>query len=175
MKRVKYLFVPVLVTLVVLAVSLHPSATVTRKASAAPRAAVVTKYLMIPAAAFNVQRDGLDFKNNGHNLRMESGSGSFVTPVNLPQGARIRSIKLFAHDANTVYDICVSLHESYPKSGSVSSKGHVCTTGSSGRQQPVKYLSQYVKWYYGYHLLLVFPAYTNLTTYAVMLKCTVNQ
>jgi hypothetical protein len=175
MKKEKYLFVPVLVTLVVLVISLFPSASVTRKASAAPRAAVVTKYLMIPAAAFNVAVDGKDYVNYGHSVQSLSGDTNFVAPVYMPSGARIRSIKLFAYDANTNQNICASLNELHPKSISVLNIKGVCTTGSSGNQQPVKFLSHYVKWYYGYYIWLNSIGRTNLVASAVMIKYTVNQ
>jgi hypothetical protein len=155
MKKLKYILVPVLVTLIVLIVSLNPTASVTRKASAAPRAAVVTKYMMIPAAAFSITADGRDYYNYGNKLEVSSGIGSFVAPVYLPLGARIKLIKFFAKDSNLSLNVCASLNESYPKTGGHSVIGQsVCTTGSSGNQQPYKY---------------------NLETYAVMLKYTVNQ
>jgi hypothetical protein len=93
MKNAKYLLVPVVVTLMVLVVSLYPPANITRKASAAPRSAVVAKYLMMPAAAFQVTEAGKDYYNYGYFLGFSSGIGSFVAPVYLPAGARIRSIK----------------------------------------------------------------------------------
>jgi hypothetical protein len=171
----KYVLIPALVTLVVLVVSLYPTANVTRKASAAPRAAVVTKYLMIPAAAFNATDDRLEYYNSGSELHLRSGSGDFAAPVYLPAGARIRIIKLLANDGNTSSNFCAYLVETHPKSGNAIFIDHVCTTGSSGKQQPVKYISHYVKWYYGYTIWLTYPASISLDTYAVMLRYTVNQ
>jgi hypothetical protein len=175
MKKIKYTLIPLLVTLVVLVVSFYPTATVTRQASAAPRAAVVTKYLMIPAAAFNISIDGKDYYNHGYVLGSSSGSGIFIAPVYLPPGARIRLIKLFASDINADFNLCATLDESHPKSGTTTQVKQVCTTGSSGKQQPIKYLSHYVKWYYGYFIWLNIPTSANLKTYAVMLKYTVRQ
>jgi hypothetical protein len=176
MKKTKYLFVPVLVALVVLVVSLYPTEITTREASAAPRAAVVTKYLMLPAAAFNVTEDGKDYINNGGSVKVERGSGEFVAPVYLPAGARIKMIKLFAKDVNTNYDLCATLFEIHPKSALRQQIKQVCTTGSSVViQQPIKYISHYVKWYYGYYIWLEFPASTDLWSTAVMIKYTVIQ
>jgi hypothetical protein len=174
MKKVKYILIPVLVTLVVLLVSLYPSANISRKATAAPRAAVVTKYLLIPAAAFTITNDGRDYFNYGDALGISSGVGDFVAPVYLPPGARIRMIKLFAYDTNTGTNLCAALHESYPKVGGYKDIKHVCTTGSKGFQQPIGYLSHYVKWYYSYYILLGFPGSANLATTAVILKYTIN-
>jgi hypothetical protein len=151
----RYVLIPVLVTLVVLVVALYPNANVTQRASAAPRAAVVTKYLMIPAAAFNPEEDGLNYYSLGYNL---SGTGVFVAPVYLPPGARVRLIKIFAWDLNPGFDI-----------------KDVCTTGSSGTQQPITYVSHYVKWYYGYYIRLNFPSSFDLVANAVMIRYTVNQ
>jgi hypothetical protein len=155
MKKVKYLLVPVLVTLIILVVSLYPSTHVTRKASAAPRAAVVTKYLMIPAAAFNPRRDGHDFYNNGYSVGLDTGVGDFGAPVFLPPGARLRSITLFAFDGNTNADLCAWFFVAYPKTGTNKKMKTLCTTGSSGDQQHIRYFSNYyVKWYYGYYIWL---------------------
>jgi hypothetical protein len=172
----KYVLIPVLVTLVVLAVALYPTTNVTQRASAAPRAAVVTKYLMIPAAAFIAWDDGLDYYNWGHMAGLSSGSGGFVAPVYLPRGARIRMIKLFAYDANASYNFCAWLYENHPKvAGGETYIEKACTTGSSGYQQPTKYLSHYVKWYYGYYVNLWYGASSDQYTTAVMIKYTVNQ
>jgi hypothetical protein len=175
MKNAKYLLVPVVVTLMVLVVSLYPPANVTRKASAAPRSAVVAKYLMMPAAAFQVTEAGKDYYNYGYFLGFSSGIGSFVAPVYLPAGARIRSIKLFAFDSSPGFNLCAWLYESRPQDGGWAGIASVCTKGSSGRQQPVKRLSHYVKWYYGYYITLEFPVSTDLTSYDVMIRYTVNQ
>jgi hypothetical protein len=147
------------------------------KASAAPRAAVVTKYLMIPAAAFTVTEDGKDFYNNGSKIGLSSGSGNFVfvAPVFLPNGARMRAIKLFAYDANISHDLYATLADTHPKTGGTTKIKEVHTTGSTGYQQPIKYLSHYVKWYYGYYIVLSYPASANLETCAVLIKYTLNQ
>jgi hypothetical protein len=171
----KYVLIPLLVTLAVLAVSLYPTETVNLRASAAPRSAVVAKYLMIPSAAFSVTEDGYDYFNLGAAVYLQSGGGSFVAPVYLPPGARIRSIKLFAYDTRANFNLCAVLYETHPKYGSQIQRGEVCTTGTIGNQQPMKYLSHYVKWYYGYYIRLNIMASTNLKTYAVMLKYTINQ
>jgi hypothetical protein len=176
MKKVKYILIPVLVTLVVLVVSLYPTPNVTREVSAAPRAAVVTKYLMIPAAAFNVVQDGKDYVNYGrHVLFVHSSKGAFVAPVYLPHGARIRMIKLFAVDNSTEKDLCAKLNQLFPNSGGAQTVGQVCTTGSSGIQQSIKNLSYYVKWYYGYYIWLHMPVGEYLSANAVMIKYTINQ
>jgi hypothetical protein len=151
----RYVLIPVLVTLVVLVVALFPAANVTQRASAAPRAAVVTKYLMIPAAAFNVTTGGRDYYNLGN--------------------VRIRTIKLFAADVNSTERICADLYETHPKGSGETMLKEVCTTGSGGSQQPYKNLSYYVKWYYGYYIMLWYTTSGGLETYAVMLKYTVNQ
>jgi hypothetical protein len=171
----KYVFIPVLVTLVVLVVALFPAANVPQRASAAPRAAVVTKYLMIPAAAFNVTLDGQDYYNEGSFMGFSSGSGDFVAPVYLPPGARIRLIKLYAYDMNTTHNLCARLFHTYPKTGGASQIELLCTTGSSGKQQPTKYVSHYVNWYYGYLIRLNYPANAGLSTYAVLIKYNVRQ
>jgi hypothetical protein len=172
----KYLLIPVLVTLLVLTVSLYPVANVNQRASAAPRAAVVTKFLMIPAAAFNARYDSTDYYNYGYAVALSSGTGGFVAPVYLPPGARIRMIKLFAYDINPSSDICVSLHEIHPKTGGGEQFGQTaCTTGSGGHQEPTKYLSHFVRWYYGYYVWLEYQGSNNLFTYGVILKYTVNQ
>jgi hypothetical protein len=175
MKKAKYLLIPVLVPLVVLVVSLYPSDIVTRQASAAPRAAVVTKYLMVPAAAFIARHDGEDYFNDGYRMGSASGTTIFVAPMYLPPGARIRMIKLFAKDSNPNNDLFAYLYETLPKIGGKSQIGYVKTTDSSGYQQPIKYLSHYVKWYYGYYILLNFPVSADLEAFAVMIKYTVNQ
>jgi hypothetical protein len=175
MKRAKYLLVPVLVTLVVLVVSLYPTETITRKASAAPRAAVVSKYLMVPVAAFVPETDGIGYLNFGPGLETSSNPASFYAPLNLPSGARIRAIRLMGKDFNDVYDLCAYLYESYPKIGGAISVESVCTTGNSGKQQPIKFLSHYVKWYYGYYIWLEFNSSSSLTAYAVLIKYTVRQ
>jgi hypothetical protein len=175
MKTAKYLLIPVLVTLIVLVVALYPTENVTRKASAAPRAAVVTKYLMIPAAAFNTWSDGLDYYNWGYMVGLSTGNGGFVAPVYLPNGARIRMIKLFAYDKNSGGNFCIRLYEAHPKSAGETLIKEVCTTGSSGYQQPVQYLSHYVKWYYGYYFKLNYSVSTDLFTTAVMIKYNIRQ
>jgi hypothetical protein len=171
----KYVLIPVLVTLIVLAVSLYPVETVSRRATAAPRAAVVTKYLMIPAAAFTARHDSLDYLNNGYRVLLSNGSGSFFAPVYLPPVARIRLIKLFSYDNNLDNNLCASLYEGHPKSGTYSQIKEVCTTGTSGLQQPSKFVSHYVKWYYLYYIRLDYSASSNLSTFSVMLKYTVRQ
>jgi hypothetical protein len=171
----RYVLIPVLVTLVVLVVALFPAANVTQRASAAPRAAVVTKYLMIPAAAFNVTTGGRDYYNLGNVVYYQVGGGGFVAPVYLPAGARIRTIKLFAADVNSTERICADLYETHPKGSGETMLKEVCTTGSGGSQQPYKNLSYYVKWYYGYYIMLWYTTSGGLETYAVMLKYTVNQ
>jgi hypothetical protein len=171
----KYVLIPVLVALVVLAVSLYPTANVTQRASAAPRAALVTKYLMIPAAAFNPGSDGSAYYNGGFSVRLDTGASTFVAPVYLPTGARIRMIKFFAFDGNTNHDLCATLYESQPKIGWRSKLKEVCTSGIELHQQPQKYLSYYVKWYYGYFISLYYPASLDLTTFSVMLKYTIRQ
>jgi hypothetical protein len=175
MKKAKYVLVPVLITLVVLVVSLYPPATVTRKASAAPRAAVITKYLMIPAAAFSPIIDGMDYYNWGTYVGLSSGDGDFYAPVYLPPGARFRLIKLYAVDGNPQHNLCAVLYETYPKASGDLTLQMVCTAGSSGLQQPMKYLSHYVKWYNGYYIMLYYVASANLDTYAVMIKYNVRQ
>jgi hypothetical protein len=171
----KYVLIPILVTLVVLVVSIYTTETVTRRASAAPRAAVVTKYLLIPAAAFTPEHDGEDYRNMGKELRAMSGGVVFYAPVYLPNGARIRAFKLFAYDSNETSDIGAYLNVSYPKVVSGKQLGSVITTGSSGYQQPIKYLSHYVKWYYGYYIRVAHYSSTGLVTSAVMIRYTVNQ
>jgi hypothetical protein len=137
---------------------------------------VVAKYLMIPAAAFNVSLDGTDYYNIGYKLGLSSGSGLFVTPVYLPPGARIRMIKFYAYDANPNSSLCAYLYETHPKTGTQSFIGQlVCTKGSSGYQQPIKYFSHYVKWYYGYYIKLEYKTSANLDACAVMIKYTINQ
>jgi hypothetical protein len=131
---------------------------------------------MIPAAAFNVSNDGADFLNEGFRVGLNSGGGSFSAPVYLPHGARIRMIKLFAGDFNTSNNFCIALFETQPKTGGTKRVGQfLCTVGSSGNQQPMKYYSHYVKWYYGYYILLSIPAGTNLSAFAVMIKYNVRQ
>jgi hypothetical protein len=103
------------------------------------------------------------------------GVGDFVAPVYLPPGARIRMIKLFAYDTNTGTNLCAALYESYPKVGGNTILKYVCTTGSKGFQQPIGYLSHYMKWYYSYYILLEFPGSGNLATTAVILKYTINR
>jgi hypothetical protein len=173
MKKAKYVLIPVMVTLVVLVVSIFPPATLTRKASAAPRGAVVTKYLMIPVAAFTVIEDGEDYYNGGASVHFITGDGGFVAPVYLPHGARIRTIRLFAFDINKNHNLCARLFQ-VPPSSAVQ-LGYVCTTGSSGAQQPTLSLSHYVKWYFGYVFRLNFPASAGLSTYAVLIKYNVRQ
>jgi hypothetical protein len=175
MKKAKYYLIPVLATLVGLVVSLFPTVNVTRQASAAPRAAVVTKYLMIPAAAFTARFDQTNYHNYGSFLGLDSGTGDFYAPVNLPAGARIRLIRLFANDSNSSFDLCAKLYESHPKYGTVTHIKQVCTVGSGGNQQPVMYLIHNVKWYYGYYVWLTYPASSDLDTYSVMIKYTVDQ
>jgi hypothetical protein len=175
MKKAKYVLVPVLITLVVLVVSIYPSATVTRKASAAPRAAVVTKYLMIPAAAFTARHESLDYINLGYRVLLRNGIGSFYAPVYLQHGARIRLIKLFSYDNNLDFNLCASLYETYPKDGKWLNIKEVCTTGAAGNQQPTKFISHYVKWYYGYYIRLDYSASSNLSTFTILLKYTVRQ
>jgi hypothetical protein len=176
MKRAKYMFIPAVVTLLVFVVSLFPEANVTRKASAAPRAAVITKYLMIPAAAFIGKHDGIDYLNHGYQITTPTGGGEFYSPVYLPPGARFRLIKLYAKDGNTNEDVCAFLYETYPIIGTQTETGQsVCTTGSGGIQQPMKYLSHYVKWYNGYYIVLWIPAGADLSAYAVMIKYNVRQ
>jgi hypothetical protein len=173
----KYVFIPVLVTLVVLAVALYPTANVTQRASAAPRAAVVTKYLMIPAAAFTPLMGGLDYIKIEGGLRLLSGSsaGDFTAPVYLPSGARIRLIKLFASDSNTSYNVTAYLRRFCPNISSAQQLTWFTTTGSGGYQQTVKYYSHYVKWYCQYQFDLYYPTNTDLKTYGVMIRYTVNQ
>jgi hypothetical protein len=175
MKKAKYFLIPVLVTLVVLVISLYPTANISKRASAAPRAAVVTKYLMIPAAAFNPTEGGYDFHNFGRIVESIDGFTSFIAPVYLPSGARIRLIKLYAKDTNTTNEVCANLREFQPKSGTDSLVKKVCTSGSSGHQQPARYVSRYIKWYYGYYIFLNYPTPYGLSTYAVLLKYTINQ
>jgi hypothetical protein len=127
---------------------------------------------MIPAAAFNPEEDGLNYYSLGYNL---SGTGVFVAPVYLPPGARVRLIKIFAWDLNPGFDLCAKFYESHPKTGGFSHIKDVCTTGSSGTQQPITYVSHYVKWYYGYYIRLNFPSSLDLVANAVMIRYTVNQ
>jgi hypothetical protein len=175
MKNLRYFLVPVLVTLIILVFSLNLTANGTRKASAAPRAAVVAKYLMVPAAAFTPEEDGYDYYNYGYTLGKFSGTSGFVAPVYLPPGARIRMIRLFAKDLHASLNACAQLFEIHPKTGTDMAVGQqACTTGSSGFQQPLKNLSHYVKWYYGYYIQLS-TSTSQTPEYAVMIKYTVNQ
>jgi hypothetical protein len=130
---------------------------------------------MVPAAAFIAKHDGEDYFNLGYKVGSGSGSTILVAPVYLPPGARIRMIRLFAKDNNTSNNLYAYMYETHPKVGGESLVDYVNTTGSSGYQQPMKYLSNYVKWYYGYYILLNFPVSADLEAFAVMIKYTVNQ
>jgi hypothetical protein len=171
----RYVLIPVLVAIAVLVVALYPTESVTRRASAAPRAAVVTKYLMVPAAAFSVTEDGKDFINQGASMGFFSGSGAFVAPVYLPPSARIRTFRLYAIDLDPNFDICATFYQTSPKTGGYNNIKQVCTTGSDDLQQPYKNLSHYVKWCYGYTIRIEYSGHGDLSTYAVLLKYTVNQ
>jgi hypothetical protein len=171
----KYVLIPVLVALAVLMVALYPTANVTQRASAAPRTAVVTKYLMMPAAAFSVTEDGKDYVNLGEGLGVLSGAARFVAPVYLPPGARIKMIKLFAYDKNLDRNVCAYMYETHPKNGGRDRLAFVCTKAVSGFQQPEKYFTHYVKWYYGYFIEIYIENFYLNNAYAVMIKYNVRQ
>jgi hypothetical protein len=171
----KYVLIPILVTLVVLVISLYPTANVTQRASAAPRAAVVTKYLMIPAAGFTPITEYMQYMNTGRGLELTSGVGYFYAPVYLPRGARIRMIRLFAYDSNQEHDLCARLFSFQPQTFTQAQIKEVCTLEASGNQKPIGYLNHDFKWYFGYYVELLYPSSTNLSTSAVMIKYTINQ
>jgi hypothetical protein len=83
--------------------------------------------------------------HNGSQLTIYPGSsnGIFHAPIYLQNGARIRGIKLFAYDFNTNSNLCATLLETHPKIGVASQKKQVYTTGLSGLEQPIEYLSLY--------------------------------
>jgi hypothetical protein len=171
----RYVLIPVLVSLVVLAISLYPSETFTQRASASPRSAVIYKHLMIPAAAFHIDRDGENYRNLGNVIYVDGGDANFIAPVYLPSGARIKMIKLFAYDANTTFDICAKMFVTYPKTGGKDRLVTVCTDGDAGYQQPIKFFPHIVRWYYGYYINLYNEYGANLSVNAVMIRYTVNQ
>jgi hypothetical protein len=117
------LLVPLLAGLLVTAL-MGPGVT----AGAEPRA-TVTRTIMIPVSAFNPNRDGADFLDNGSYLSRESSNGFFRAPLSLPvPEANIRKITLYAYDANPAGYACLSLRRHRPADHALEELGQVCTT-----------------------------------------------
>jgi hypothetical protein len=136
---------------------------------------VVTKFLIIPPAAFRPAEEWIDYYNWGLGLGLNSGTGGFSAPVYLPAGSRIRAMRLYAFDANSFDDIVLELYETRPNSHTNFRIKYVNTRGDSGTQHLIKYISYPVKRYYGYYVYLEYPASDNLETFGVLIKYTVNQ
>jgi len=128
MFTIRRLWLPLLVAALV-AVLIGPS-TVT---AAEPRA--VTGKLMIPAASFIPNSDGVDYDNSGYYLSLGSGSGSFTAPLVFPvQTVRIKKITLYAYD-NGMGNVYAGLYRASPPGGDEINLGSVITVDSSADPQ----------------------------------------
>lgn len=56
--------------------------------------------LSITTASFVPRQDGLDWFNDGNRLFLDSGSGTFLAPFVLPQGAKVTKMVVFGSDNN---------------------------------------------------------------------------
>jgi hypothetical protein len=92
--------------------------------------------LRFPAVAFYpTYQDGTTtYYYNGMSRYMGAGYGDFGAPLQLPSGAKILGLELYANDSSTVNDVCLLLLIGDPTTGTGLNYGGPCTTGSSGSQ-----------------------------------------
>jgi len=88
-----------------------------------------TKIICIPAAAFQPELSYKDYYNDGSRLYSTGGYGSFVAPLILPHGSKIRKIVLVCEDSSDLDEITLALCREYgePVYGS-----YVCRVQSEG-------------------------------------------
>jgi hypothetical protein len=92
------------------------------------------KVLTIPAAEFVPYSDSQSYLNPGLSLRMLSGGGDFVAPVDLPDTAYIKSIILYAYDESPAYSVCAAVYRAEPAQYTSTWMTEICTSGMGGNQ-----------------------------------------
>ena len=85
--------------------------------------------ICIPAAAFQPEHSNKDFTNDGGRLSSQSAYGSFVAPLILPHGSRIRKVVLVCEDSSEADDITLALCR---ESGEPVFGFYVCRVQSDG-------------------------------------------
>jgi len=66
-------------------------------------------YISVPPAAFQPEIEGYNYTNTGNALYMNSGSGIFIAPLQLPHGATVTKVKLNFYDGNVSANIFLYL------------------------------------------------------------------
>lgn len=128
----KRLWIPVLVALLV-AVLIGPGMV----AGAEPRT-VVTRALMIPAAAAIPGWGDMDYSNNGGVLTVGSGIGTFDIPLSFPVPVvTIKRITLYAYDSDPLSGSSANLWRIYPPQAEQSWLGTAHTVDSADDPQIV--------------------------------------
>ncbi len=88
-----------------------------------------TKIICIPAAAFQPELSYKDYYNDGSRLYSTGGYGSFVAPLILPHGSKIRKIVLVCEDSSDLDEITLALCR---ESGEPVYGSYVCRVQSEG-------------------------------------------
>ncbi len=95
--------------------------------------------LCITTAAFVPQQDGVDWFNDGNRLFVNSGSGTFLAPVFLPQGAKVTKMVVVGFDNNPAASYQIQLTRAIATTTTWGAYGMagVTSTNSSSTQKNV--------------------------------------
>ena len=76
--------------------------------------------MTVPAANFHPIDDGTDWSNSGYRIYMNSGTGSFTTPVEFPGSGPVvvKKVILYAWDNSTGASADVTFYKARPETGS---------------------------------------------------------
>jgi hypothetical protein len=92
-------------------------------------------WVNVPAAAFKADKESEDFDINAGYVQKPTTDGYLYAPVNLPNGAVIKNIRLLYMDNSASYDVTAILIRANMYNNTTMALFQVSTSGASGTYQ----------------------------------------